>query len=367
MTLRGYGYFGGATLLLLFGLLATAGNIATLGLALFTVATLGWIWTSWQLRKVEVYLLGPREKFAGREVQLTAVVRNDHAILPAMALRVEVRLADQQADFFCTSLPCGQSQAKKLIFSLINRVDGADVAVVIESAWPLGLFRHRRRIPSNYWLTVFPRPIVPPVLRADQTASSAAADLTVFQPLRGDEPGALRPFAPGDASHQLHWPTTIRALASGRQPIVRDFDPPGALPSAVRVIMHSASASDDRTMVRPDQFERALSLIVGAVENLRSQGLQVSLQTDWADWKVLPCGRDADWRVTLRLLTRAKRESHSTTHELANACRSVPPSTLLVILSDLPLATWQKEVPKSALLIDLENHRYGLQSMKTGR
>lgn len=212
-------------------------------------------------------------------------------------------------------------------------------------------------------ILVFPKPLVP----VEFFASGEFDDAWNGEGFQsGDAPGeprGLRPFRPGDQAKRLHWPATIRSLARGRGPRVREYDPPGLRPRQATVIFHSFGT--DNTLIRTDLFERALSLACGTLRHLRGIGVPATLRADFLSWKPRQTFQSEAWSETLAILARANRSEGTEAHDLIAEIESIPQQEALVIISDMPPDAWRHILPnRKALIVDIHQHTYKKRGMK---
>jgi uncharacterized protein (DUF58 family) len=180
------------------------------------------------------------------------------------------------------------------------------------------------------------------------------------------EPRGLRAFQPGDRAKQIHWPATLRALARGRHPRVREDDPPGFRPRKARVIFHSFGT--DHTLIRTDLFERALSLTCGTLRHLRNLRVPATLYADFLSWQPRESFRKVAWNEILTTLARASRADHTEAHDVVRQIEGTPRDHALIILSDMPLGSWKHLVPgRPTFLIDVQQYRVARKALKPAR
>jgi uncharacterized protein (DUF58 family) len=234
--------------------------------------------------------------------------------------------------------------------------------VVLRSTFPLGLFQAARLVPCPHRLLVFPRPLVPLELldrgawRDDSPRPALAA---------GDawgEPRGLRPYRAGDAARAICWPATLRSQARGGGLLVRELDPPGFQPREVLVLFHSFGR--DRALIRPDRFERALSLAWGALRHFHDLGIPVRLLADFDGWQPRPAAKRRQLALCGELLARAHRHAGTEAHEVQAVLSSLDESTGVLVLSDMPLATWQSSLLPSGARVWVDVTRYESRSRR---
>lgn len=175
------------------------------------------------------------------------------------------------------------------------------------------------------------------------------------QPLRsGGEWRGLREWRAGDALRYLHPAASTRSLARGQGLVVVDHDDPSSAPIHVVVMFHSFAT--DRTLIRAEPFERALSVLAGALRFLLHQKIPTTLLADFDAWCEYPCNKPSDWLELLDRFATIHRSSHTEWHDWQEAQKSIPPHAHLWMISDMPVAAWKRGIlprEKPVHLIDI--------------
>ena len=154
-------------------------------------------------------------------------------------------------------------------------------------------------------------------------------------------------------------------MARGRGLQVRAFDPPGDHPDGCRIVFHSCASEGE--IIRPDRFERSLSLAAGALAHFQSNRTKVTLQADFTDWNCNPCENRAQYFECLELLARTARSPQTKADELEDILRKVPDKEQLIVISDSPAAGWRDlitAIQPKAILINIQQVRFNPRSMK---
>ncbi|BCX48920.1 hypothetical protein HAHE_28280 [Haloferula helveola] len=355
---------GAAVALAAAGLLRVDGVLIALGLAAAILAGLAWAVGRWNLRRIDVALEGPPVAQAGEELRFAIRVTNPRRLIDAFALRLQL-IGPGGLDESC-SLPwvaAGSDAAGEVRAVIPDRGAGDSVEARITSIFPCGLFRFERRLRIPHGMLILPRPVVPPEL-LEGAGSRNAGDRRRpgYRETMGELRG-LRDYRPGDPAKLIAWPSSLRSTAQGGGVLVREMDPPGFQPERVVLIFHSYGA--DGALIRPDRFERAVSLAWGSVRHLQSKRVPVVWIADFEEW--VP--REIDGRTALgqlgEALARAKRSKGTEAHEVEARLADFRGEVLLV--SDMPPSSWCRltaEVPGSKV-IDVTRYEKGL-SLKGG-
>lgn len=364
LTPRGAALLGAAVALLVAGLLKIDGALVALGAAGLLLILLVLIMGRWNLTRLRLKLQAPSRVFADTPFDLRVTQINHRNLFDAYGIDLEVELSNIAKVRSHASWTAARSSATaKLRGSIPRRGAIPEHPAHLRSKFPLSLFEHRRQIVLNQEILVFPKALVP----REFFASGEFDDAWNGEGLQpGDSPGeprGLRPFRPGDQAKRLHWPATIRSLARGRDPRVREYDPPGLRPRRATIIFHSFGT--DHSLIRTDLFERALSLTCGTLRHLRRIGVPTTLRADFLLWEKVQTFQSEAWSETLAILARARRAEGTEAHDLIAEIEAVPKDEALVIISDMSPDAWCHILPdRKALIIDIHQHAYKKRGMK---
>ncbi len=363
MNPRGAAFLGAAVALTVAGLLLIDGVLISLGAAGFLLIAMVFLFGRWNLTKIDLQLTAPGRVFADTPFHLRLTQQNRRNLFDAYGIDLELRLS--KAAKIHSHAPwtaARSSSTSKLRGSISKRGAVSQHPCDLGSSFPLGLFHFTKKTSVSQEILVFPKPLVPKEFFASgefDDASDGAGSQAGDAP---GEPRGLRPYRPGDRAKQIHWPTTIRSIARGRSPRVREYDPPGLRPRQATVIFHSFGT--DHTLIRTDLFERALSLVCGTLRHLRGIGVPTTLRADFLSWKPQPTFQSDTWSQTLTLLARAQRAPDTEAHDLVAEIDALPPEQSLVIISDMPTDAWRHILPdRKLLVIDIRQHRHGKKNM----
>ncbi|MFT6179567.1 MAG: hypothetical protein ACJAQT_004133 [Akkermansiaceae bacterium] len=363
MNPRGAAFLGAAFALTVAGLLMIDGVLIALGFAAFLLIAIVFIFGRWNLRKIHLQLSAPARVFADTPFDLRLTQHNQRELFDAYGIDLELRLSKTaKIHTHATWTAARSSSTSKLRGAIPRRGAVSKHPCSLSSSFPLGLFRFQKKTTVTQEILVFPKPLVPKEFFATGEFDDAWNGEGYQAGDAPGEPRGLRPYQPGDRAKQIHWPSTIRSLARGRSPRVREYDPPGLRPREATVIFHSFGT--DNTLIRTDLFERALSLVCGTLRHLRGVGVPTTLLADFLSWKPQPSFLSKSWSETLTLLARATRADDTEAHDLLAEIESLPRQQALVIISDMPTEAWRHILPSRKLLvIDIRQHRFGQKDM----
>ena len=363
ITPRGAAFLGAAFALTVAGLLMIDGILISMGVAGFLLIGIVLLFGRWNLNHIRFQLSSPKRVFADTPFDLRLTQHNQRNLFDSCGMDIELRLSKTAK--IHTHAPwtaARSSSTSKLRGSIPRRGAVSQHPCSLASSFPLDLFRFQKKTTVSQEILVFPKSLVPREFFATGEFDDAWNG-EGHQP--GDAPGephGLRPYQPGDRAKQIHWPSTIRSIARGRSPRVREYDPPGLRPRQATLIFHSFGT--DNTLIRTDLYERALSLVCGTLRHLRGIGVPTTLRADFLSWKPHPTFQAAAWSETLTLLARAERADDTEAHDVIEEIESLPRGQALVIISDMPPEAWKHILPsRKALVIDIQQHRFSRKGM----
>lgn len=320
------------------GLLLVDGALISIGAAGWLLVGIGAV-SAWRnLRRLEVVVEAPAVAQAGDEVRVAVRVANRRRLTDAF--RVRVRLAGTGGFEVAGWLPwiaAGSDAAGELRVVLPGRGVGSQLEVVLGSDFPWGFFQSERRMRIEHAMRVLPRPMVPVELLA---GSGAIGSGDQRRPGSRDSTGelrGLRDYRSGDRMRTVAWAPSLKSAAHGGGLLVRELDPPGFRPRRVVLLFHSYGT--DRALIRPDRFERALSLAWGAVWQLRSRRVPVTWLADFEEWVPREIIGRASLGALGDALARADRSATTEAHEVAARLDEIDGAVVMV--SDMPPVAWR--------------------------
>lgn len=363
---RGVVVLSAAVALAAAGLLMVDGVLLALGTAaaVWLGVTALFAWSN--LRLLEVALEGPRVIRAGEKFRLGVIVSNRRRWLDAVGLRV--RLEGPGGVFSESDVPwvmAGDASSGELRLMAEGRGDSKVMRYSIRSTFPWGLLGIETSGTVPLALTVLPRPVVPmELLRggSDQERDG------FFDPQRRESvgiPRGLREFRAGDRPRDVAWSASVRAVARGTGLVVREWDPPGLRPHQVTVLFHSYGA--DGELIRPDRFERAISLAWGALGHLQAGGVEIQWMADFDAWVPVSIESKRELGTLGDRLAGCRREASTEGHELElrlQECRGE-----VWVISDMPPSSWRHIVDEhhGVRVIDVTRFEKGKRLSFEGR
>ena len=338
---------GAGIALVIAGLWRVDGILATLGVAAWCLLALARVMARMNVAGLDLVLECPEKVKAGAVFPIIITLVNHRRWLDAFAVRIELRLAGQvRTGGRAVWVSAGSAADLDLRVALPMRGSVEKHRLRLVSNFPFGLFEavvHRELV---HRMCVLPKPALP----RDFVISGCRVDSLQAEWLApGEAPGelrSLRPWRAGDSPRRIVWPSTLRSMARGAGMVVRETDPPGFRPERCVVLFHSYGANGG--LIRPDHFERAMSLAAGILTELHSQGVALRWIADFEKWKPRPANTRAQMAACLEALGRAVRAPDTEAHDLQAALAEIGVDEGLVILSDMPPATWREFLPRAA-------------------
>jgi len=359
LTRRGIVLVGISVMLVFGGFLLGDVWLVLLGLCggVLVIAAFFLAWVN--LRSMEVAAYCPRVVRAGGIFEFEVSLRNRRRWWDGFLIDVVVSLPGKEDLIFMAPWTAAES-VSTLTQSVVLPVRALKKKhpVSLSSSFPLGLFRMSRELCLDLEITVTPRRIHPLELSRDGSLhdTQPRGGVTVGQSF--GEPRGVRPWQAGDAARRIHWPASIRAMARGHDLRVREYDPPGFHPERSHLVFHSYASGGE--MLLADRFERAISLLVGALVTLQANGITCQLTADFNDWVEVECSSRLQLAECLGHLAGVRRCSGTEAHDLENALSAVPSDEALMILSDMPPESWSHLLVDHphTLVVDVRQIRY---------
>jgi uncharacterized protein (DUF58 family) len=223
---------------------------------------IGIVWPLVAIRRAEITVDSPRDATVGDLVPLSVAVRGRVGAC-------EVRALDPSSAWHrCTggsSGELGHLADRRGVFRMVR--------VEVRVTAPLGILAAHR-----VFEVTIPHPVevAPRALAVDWLAAAAPVDGGIdpasLSALGGDLVRSVRPYAPGDPAHLVHWPSTARTGTL----VVRELEPPAPVGQALVVDLRDLGADK----------ERAASYALGAARAVLAAGGELVLCTSEASGPV---------------------------------------------------------------------------------
>ena len=359
ITRKGAALSGGAVAMVVSGFFTAEGIFLLLGASGLVLIALCYVIGKINLAKIHAEIHMPTHVAARRPFEIELTLHNQRFLLDAFNIRIDVILPKNSVFSAVASWTAAGQVSEIILQGIIPNRSHAEIHPTrLSSNFPLGLFRLQRQLKIRRKVVVTPMPIIPLELNNygslhDTVPQSGIATGNTF-----GEPRGVRPWQAGDSARHIHWPASARAMASGHDLRIREYDPPGFHPDQCHIIFHSYASG--REMLREDRFERALSLLAGTLINLQEKGIPCVLSADFLDWEPLLCQNRKHLTQCLTILAKALRKSGTESHDLELTLRSSSPDHAIVVLSDMTPDSWHPllSAHPHALAIDIRQIRY---------
>jgi uncharacterized protein (DUF58 family) len=337
------------------GLWRVDGVMAAMGLcvvALFLVVFfLGWM----NLRSLTLAYLGPSRVESGKAFSAKLMLKNGSGFIDGLWVEMGLELMGETdvsgKAFWVAGGSYGELEARPVL-----RTRGLQMVQRgwVRSAFPLDLMTFSKTQSVVAEIGVLPKGLVPRTLALSGYLLDGA-------PLGGSmqfggigEWKGLRERRSGDGLRRIAWATSMRSEAAGGGMMVREDEPPGSQAEACLVVFHSYGGDGD--LIRPDRFEKALSLLCGVLSKLLECGVPVRWIADFNNWEEISVKNRRQWAAVREGLLEVKRASGTEAHDFIAAMNRAYDHECVVVISDMPRSGWQAFVPQAAItpvLVDI--------------
>lgn len=267
------------------------------------------------------------------------------------ALKLRDAIAGAQADcLWIDTIPGGGLAAGRVVGRRWRRgrVTSADCGV--SSRYPLGFFEMRAVVPvvGDLSFLVLPRPAVPPALREVLELARWEEKCGSSRSLSGtDEFRGIRDYRSGDAVRSIHWPATARL----ERLVVKEWDPPAPRPGRFGILLH-AWGGGKRAVMRPENWERAISLVSGIYYFCKSSQIPLRISTPGLSRIPVKVPESLSGDGLLQHLALLDRRSDQSRDEVLADLRAMSDCDKVFVISDGPSANWDGLVSDSWLRRD---------------
>jgi len=354
---RGSVMLGASLALAAAGLLRVDGVLMSIGSAGLLFLGLARILGTINLTRVGAGVEGPAVACAGVPVRFRLSVRNCRRVVDAFGVEMVLEApGGLQAECRVPWVPARDVAESEVRVTIPQRGEGESVVCRLGSRFPLGLFHFGRRVEVEHPMRVVPRPVVPVELLAAGSALEATPRASSGPAEAMGEPRGLRGYRSGDPPKAIVWPATLRSQGRGGGVLVREVDPPGFHPRRAVLVFHSLGGGG--ALIRPDRFERAVSLLWGAIRHFHAMGVPVRLLADFEEWVPRRIATRRQLARAGEMLAGARRAAGTELHELAGRLFEVDRDDAVVVVSDMDPALWQPQLPKRARMVAVDVARY---------
>lgn len=223
--------------------------------AMVAAMAIGVVWPLVAVRRVAVEVRSPRDATVGDDVPIEVRAAGGFG-------SCELRALDPTGPWHRVAAGStgvlGHLADRRGVFRVVR--------IEVRTSAPLGILSARRVVDAEIGHVV---EVAPQALRVDWVPAPApldgGSDDVALAALGGDLVRSVRPYAPGDPAHLVHWPSTARTGAL----VVRELEPPAPIGQALVV---------DLRDLGPDK-ERAAAYALGAARAVLAAGGELVLCT----------------------------------------------------------------------------------------
>jgi len=330
------------------GMWRVDGVMAALGLAVGGLFFMAWLLGRENLKALVLDYRGPRRVEAGKGFTGRLAITNGRRVLDGFRIGFGVSLPGGKV--FSGKVHWLESTGRAEISQRISfeaRGYHESHNGWVESGFPLGLMRFRKEQKVAAEIGILPAIKVP----REMTLSGFLLD---GPPLGGSrylggigEWKGLREWRGGDSVRRIAWAASMRSEAAGGGLLVREDEPPGSQAEGCLVVFHSYGG--DGHLIRPDRFEKAISLMSGALGALQGWGMPVRWVSDFNGWREMEVKTRRQLALSRESLMLATRAAWTEAHDLRSALATVRDGECVVVISDMPVAAWVVIMPKTVL------------------
>jgi uncharacterized protein (DUF58 family) len=340
------------------GMWRVDGVMAAMGLSVAALFLVAFVLGRMNLRPLAMAYRGPSRVDSGKGFSAKLTLTNGNGFLDSLWIEFGVELMGEAVVSGKAFWIAGGSVAE-LEGRLVLRTRGLRSVQRgwVRSGFPLGLMSFSKKLPVEAEIGALPKPIVPRALALRGYLLDGA-------PLGGSkhfggigEWKGLRERRGGDGLRRIAWAASLRSEAAGGAILVREDEPPGSQAEGCLVVFHSYGGDGD--LIRPDRFEKALSLLCGALGNLVGWGMPVRWIADFNGWEEGAVKTRRQLAGVREGLLSVKRASGTEAHDLIAALGRAQDHECVVVVSDMPRSSWEGFVPVGAIapvLVDIRDY-----------
>ncbi len=330
------------------GLSRGDGVLAALGVAALVLLGVSFFLARNNSKGMEVRCQAAHQVYAGNRFPVRVTIENHRRFLDAFAIQVTIFLPGAgECKITAPWIAANSAADVDSLFPLEKRGHALTLPVILRSSFPLGLWESVNSLEVVHELIVYPRPLrMASLLLTGMLHDATPSAGSTFGTMNGEIRG-LRPWRAGDSPKMIHAAASARSFARGAGLMVAEADPPGFYPKKIAVLFHSYAS--DRAMIRPEYFEKALSMASGSLRYLLGQAIPTVWVADFGGWLEHQCDNRLQLAGILERLAGAQRAMHTELHDLTRACSLIDADATLLIISDMPPSLWQHAIPQRVI------------------
>ncbi|MFK7850161.1 MAG: DUF58 domain-containing protein [Akkermansiaceae bacterium] len=357
-TRSGLIFAGLAAALLGVGIWRVDGEMAAMGLAASVLLLLVWVFGRMNLKGLVLEYRGPQRVEAGKRFQGEICVRNKRRFLDVFWVEFGIRLnGEKELSARVNWLESGGSATISKRVSLKKRNLQIEQRGWVRSIFPLGLMRFERLVSVEGETGVLPRTKVPEELQFSGFLNDGPPMGSSKQFGGIGEWKGLTEWRGGDSMKKIAWAASLKSEMSGGGLLVRRYEPPGSQVESCVVVFHSLGGEGN--LIRPDRFEKSLSLLSGVASYLCGWGVPIELIADFRSWERLEIRNKSQLAGFREELILAERVGWTEVHDLRSSFSGVKKNQCLVVISDMPAKAWEgilPDLPLEPVVVDIERY-----------
>lgn len=330
------------------GMWRVDGVMASMGLAIAVLFAVVWIWGRMNLSPLGLCYDGPTRVDSGKGFSGKLTLANRGRFSDCFRIAFGVKLMGE-SEIRGKALWLGGGGSAGIDGRVVLNTRGLRMnhGGWVRSGFPLGLMNFSKRLTVTAEIGVLPRAVVPRELRLSGFLLDGAP-LGSWRNAGGvGEWKGLRERRGGDSVRRTAWAASLRSEAAGGTMLVREDEPPGSQPECALVVFHSHGG--DGNLIRPDRFEKALSLLCGVLGKFLECGMPARLLADFDGWEETELKTRRQLAGLRERLMVASRAPGTEAHDLVGALGNAGRQECVVVISDMPPAAWEGFVPECAL------------------
>ena len=351
------------------GMWRVDGVMAAMGLSVGALFGVAFALGRMNLRRLGLAYSGPRRVEAGKGFSGRLTLSNGNGFTDSLWIEFGVELMGEAA-VSGKALWIAGGGAAEVEGRPVLRTRGlrSGQRGWVRSGFPLGLMRFSKALRVEAEIGVLPKPIVPRAL-ALRGYLLDGAPLGMSRHFGGiGEWKGLRERRGGDGLRRIAWAASLRSEAAGGAILVREDEPPGSQAEGCLVVFHSYGGDGD--LIRPDRFEKALSLLCGALGFLVDSGMPVRWIADFNGWEEGLLKTRRQWAGMREGLLAVKRASGTEAHDLIAALGRAGAHECVVVVSYMPLSSWEgfvPDMPIAPVTVDIRDYDGSRSKRRTVR
>lgn len=366
-TRRGLILAGLGLSLFLVGMWRVDGVMAAMGLAVGVLFAVAWVLGRMNLGHLGLHYRGPRRVEAGKGFRSKLVLVNGERAFDGFWIEFRMSVLGERNFTAKSPWVSGKGSAgveERLV--LKKRGLATSHAGRLHSGFPLGLMTFTREVTVAAEIGVLPAPVIPRELYPGGFLLDGAPSGGARHFGGGGEWKGLRERRGGDGLRRIAWAASLRSEAAGGVMLVREDEPPGSQSEGCLVVFHSYGG--DGNLIRPDRFEKAISLMYGTLLALVERGMPVRWIADFDGWKENEVKTRRQLAEARERLMLAGRTRGTEAHNFIAAVGRAGAHECVVVVSDMPRDSWDGFVPGLSIppvLVDVTE--YEASGRKGGR